>query len=470
MHLEITNTLGIIRSATVEEISWVRDFLTVDVEVFNGNRKEERSSTEAFSLFDELLGTFPAGFGATLPKLAESAGFEVVVEDTRESVCAIDLDRAHVPWLRDYQWERLKDLVLRGPGILQGVGGSGKTEIMIALTRVLPCEWLYLVNRAELVKQTAERYRLRTGETAGVFEHGGWRKGTCNFTVASFQAVASADRRDQKGYAPKRRGDGTIASLFTEVEGLMVDECHALGAEGMFNTAQHFTAAYHRKGVSATALDREPRERLRIMGALGPIIAEITPKDMESLGVLTPARIRMVPLEQWCSIELSDWREVYSALVLTSERRNALVVAMVERALKPCLVFANELAHGRDLVQRILADGLRVEMVSGSDSTDDRTRKKERLASGETDVLVTTVVFQEGVDIPELASVVVATGQESSVATLQRLFRGTRKHESKPYFELWDVFDRGHHWTEKHAHGRAEAYESRGYTVQLGWD
>ena len=87
-----------------------------------------------------------------------------------------------------------------------------------------------------------------------------------------------------------------------------------------------------------------------------------------------------------------------------------------------------------------------------------------KLKAGVLDVCVSSAVFQDGVNVPNLASVVVATGYKSTIATLQRLGRGSRVTEDKTTFEVWDIADEGA-FGSKHTEARHKAYTREGYDV-----
>ena len=93
-----------------------------------------------------------------------------------------------------------------------------------------------------------------------------------------------------------------------------------------------------------------------------------------------------------------------------SRARNRALVVAAERAAKPGLVFVREKKHGKILVEQIRKAGLNAEFVWGEKNTSQRDEAIRKLEDGELDVIVCSVVFQTGTDIPSLRSLVIGTG------------------------------------------------------------
>lgn len=453
MKLSRANSWARVLEGDRAECRWLHEYVSCrDVRFVGGGPPD----TEIFSMFDPVSGIFAAGLVPLIVKGAAADGVKVEVVDERgPAPCQLNLT-ADLSWLRDYQLATVTAAAQAGRGLIKAPTGSGKTEVGIALTRVIDCEWLFLVHRTGLVEQFARRYSQRTGERVGRVANGVWTPGTCNITVASFQTLTNAlkDRTSCGG------------ELIRAIGGLIIDESHAQPADTFYEVTQSFRGAYYRFGLSSTPLNRMEKDSLRTIGAIGPVVHRIPTQLLIERGVLSRASITMVPCVQ--EGDGGDYREVYAKLVSGSASRNELVVDLASLARKPALVFVQHIKHGKALAKLLSKAGLKVQFVNGSDEVEQREREVKRLVAGDTEVLVTTSVFQEGIDIPELASVVNASGGASEVAALQRLGRGMRACADKGNeFEAWDVLDLGQTWLEKHSKARRRAYESEGHVVRL---
>lgn len=436
--------------ATDEERRWLREYLSFDDEKGRFKRRHHGGDGK-IHLYSSINDTFPAGFFSLVASAGAREGFKVEGADKR-LVRSFD-PNADLSWLRPYQLAAVDAVHQRARGILWMPTGSGKTEVACALVKSCQCRWLFLVHRAGLMDQAAERWKLRTGLPVGRIGEGEWS--VERYTVATFQTLYS------------RLATPECAALLDSVEGVIIDEAHTLPADSFWRVVMRLKNAFWRVGMSGTPLARGDKRSLLTIAATGPVIYRIKPEVLIQAGVLSKPKIRLTPVSQ--GSEKPTWQGVYGECIVRSPKRNSTIVAQAKRAQKPCLVFVKEIAHGRELEKRLRSAGLNSEFVWGTDSVEERKAAVRRLVHGDTDVLVASVIFNEGIDIPELRSVVIASGGKSVIAALQRIGRGMRVQRDaagnviKDTFEVFDVADKGCRWLERHTRARLRAYSGEGY-------
>jgi superfamily II DNA or RNA helicase len=448
--LEIGNVYTRVPQATDEEKSWLREYLVFEAKAgFRGGQYRPPEKIRLFSLVSE---EFPTGMLRMVRRAAPDEGFQLQEQDTRIVPCVPD-PTADLSWLRWYQLEAVEAVVKMRRGLIKLPTAAGKTEPAVALPLRLPCDWLFLVHRGPLLDQAAERFENRTGLVAGRIGEGTWDPKP-RFTVATYQTLYKALKGEKAG--------GPVHQFLAAFGGFVGDECHTMAADSFWQVVMAI-GAYYRVGLSATPLERGDRRSVLTIAATGPVIYKQKNSTLQAEGVLSKPTIWMVPVYQ--ESVASTFQGVYGELIVRSTLRNKAIVEVAKKAEKPCLVFVKEISHGRALTKRLGKAGLNAEFIWGAGSTHQRKNVVERLVRGDLDVLVCSVIFQEGVDIPELRSVVIGAGGRSTIATLQRIGRGMRVAEGKDTFEVWDIADRGNRWLERHAKIRAKSYEGEGHTV-----
>lgn len=461
MWLEIGNISTKLARSTAEELDWLVEYLS-----FTDGSFKARGAR--ICLFNNFNRTFPSGFVSMVCKAAQEEGMSVQVIDHRVAPMQHDA-AADLVWLRDYQVGAVDTVVKRKRGILWLPTGAGKTEVLVGLTRALPGKWLALVHRSQLVDEIANRYELRSpGLEVGRVMEGGWDiPPDATLVGATFQSINAALERglEDNGDPDYLRA----VALLEWADGIVVDECHTLPAQSFYRVVNMAKNAYYRVGLSGTPLARGDRRSLYAIAALGPVLYRVKTQLLVDRGVLARPTVRLVTVEQ--ESDRPTWQGVYGECVVRSKVRNATLVNMVLRAEKPGFVFVKQTAHGKELTKMLGAAGIKAEFIWGTHSVDYRKRNIKRLTQGHFDVLVCSNVFQEGIDVPSLRSVVVGDGGKSVIATLQRLGRGMRVEkdgagntvEGGDQFEVWDVRDKGNKWLERHTRERMKAYAGEGF-------
>lgn len=474
MWIAIENLHSTVVKASDDETSWLGEYLSFrDNSAFFKNRGRGRKVSEKVHLFNAWNQSFPTGLLPLVAKAAPAEGFEFKVVDKRPPAPARDTT-ADLGWLRDYQLTAIDRVDEFKRGILWMPTGAGKTEVAAGLTLAYPVPWLFLVHRAGLMDMAAKRYELRTKMKAGRIGEGEWTEGDGNLVCATFQSVVAGVKKKDPRYL----------ALLQSARGVMFDEAHVLPAGTFYNIALMTPNALYRVGLSGTPLARGDNRSTMAIAAIGTVIYRIRTELLIERGVLARPTIHMVQVN-----ERSDnptWQGVYGAAIVRSAHRHRHVIEACKRAEKPGLLFVKEISHGKSLVKMLLKAGIQADFVWGNHSTEYRNARVRDLVKGKLDILVCSVVFQEGVDIPELRSAVFASGGKSIIAALQRLGRGMRVERDaagnvlKNTFQAWDIADNGcgciddrhprdqHQgckWLAKHTRERVKAYSSEGHTV-----
>ena len=461
MWIEIGQTLCRVTNASSDEQAWIQKYLSFEDTRWRGQRRGTR-----ISLFSSVKGTFPGGLLPLVMDAAGRDGMKVELLDKRVQRITPD-PSADLSWLRDYQLDAVEACCRHKRGIIRSPTASGKGDMIVGVVKRLPGRWLFLVHRDNLVSQQGKRYARLTGAVPNEVVGGdalAWRmiKGLNLMTLQSLAAGLRADKAAAK-------------EALSELDGIIVDECHVAPADVYYSAIQSCPAEY-RLGFSGTPLDRGDNRSLMAIACLGKVIYSIKPQLLIERGYLAAPSITMVTVKQKSLVKFGPslaaraaaYHDIYDELIMDSDVRNQAVVDLVKQAPKPCMVFVTKIEHGRTLVSALRQAQVATEFVWGDKRKEAREAAVERLERGDSACLVASVVFQEGVDIPSLASVVVASGGKSVIAALQRVGRGMRTDQGrKAEFAVFDVLDVGSPMLERHARRRMNTYVREGYQTTI---
>ena len=125
------------------------------------------------------------------------------------------------------------------------------------------------------------------------------------------------------------------------------------------------------------------------------------------------------------------------------------------------------LSQGRNILRYIEQGDGYAEFYHGSHPTSARNRALKRLGQGRLPILISSVIFEERVDIPAIGCLVLAGGYRAQHKTLQRVGRGLRAAEGKSHVVVIDFLDRHSERLEKHSRSRLAAYRKAGFEVEI---
>ena len=102
------------------------------------------------------------------------------------------------------------------------------------------------------------------------------------------------------------------------------------------------------------------------------------------------------------------------------------------------LGFCVSVAHARFMAHEFVRRGLPAVAVSADTPTDEREAALRNLRDGTVNVVFCVDLFNEGVDVPQVDTVLFLRPTESALVFLQQLGRGLRRTENKPCLTVLD--------------------------------
>ena len=332
--------------------------------------------------------------------------------------------------LRDYQVETINKF-LESPQCLQEVAtGAGKTIITATLSHL--CEklgrTLVIVPNKSLVTQTEEDY-INVGLDVGVY-FGDRKELNKTHTICTWQSLNVLDKKS-KNYEDAY----TLADFLEGVETIIIDEVHQAKAEVLKKLlTQNLKNAPVRWGLTGT-IPKEQFEFQSILASIGPVINQISAKELQDKGVLSACHVNVVQLVDLK--EYKGYQEELKYLVSNPDR--------VEYLGKLCnkikeegntLILVDRISAG-NLLQELIPDSV---FIKGDVKVKDRKEQYDEVKEADKKVIIATYgVAAVGINIPRIFNLVLIEPGKSFVRVIQSIGRGIRKAEDKDFVQIWDI-------------------------------
>jgi superfamily II DNA or RNA helicase/HKD family nuclease len=286
---------------------------------------------------------------------------------------------------------------------------------------------LFVAHRAEILQQALRTFRevLRDAQFGQLLADGR-EPDSHDHLFASIDSLSSRE---------------TVARLGAEYwHGVVVDECHRLGGE-RFDRFIRAVQPHWLLGLTATPErtdgqliaqhfdarpDGGPTVELRLWQALD--LQLLTPFEYFACDDATD--LRQVPWDQ------PGEAAALAALLVGNHARARLVLREWQRLTSDprssrALVFCVSVAHAEFMTDQLNAAGLPAQCITGTSDAEQRRSAPQRLASGELCALVTVDLYNEGVDLPWVDTLLMLRPTQSALLFQQQLGRGLRLSEGK---------------------------------------
>ena len=332
--------------------------------------------------------------------------------------------------LRDYQVEVINNFLANPQSLQEVATGAGKTIITATLSSITETygRSLVIVPNKSLVTQTEDDY-INCGLDVGVY-FGDRKELGRTHTICTWQSLNILDKRHKYG--------DDVLSLAEFLEGVatvIVDEVHQAKAEVLKNLlTRNLRNAPIRWGLTGT-IPKEKFEFEAIHAGLGPVIGQISAKELQDKGVLSECHVNIVQLID--TPVHSNYQEELKYLVTNDSR-----VEYLGRLLNKIKVSGNTLI----LVDRISAGEKLQELIEGSTfvkgdvKLKDRKQAYDEINEGTNHVVIATYgVAAVGINIPRIFNLVLIEPGKSFVRVIQSIGRGVRKAKDKDFVQIWDL-------------------------------
>ena len=319
--------------------------------------------------------------------------------------------------------------------------GTGKTVVAALDYRRLRnagtvSRLLFVAHREEILSQSLAVFRhvLRDG-SFGEFLVGGQRPATWNHVFASVQSLAQLD----------------LAQLSSEhFDMVIVDEFH----HTMAPSYERLLGYLHPVVLLGLTATPERTDGLDVRSWFGGRTAvELRIWEALERGLLSPFQYfgsyDGVDLDavrwQRGSYDVGELSRIYTG---NHARARLILQQVMDRIAEPgrmrALGFCVSIAHAEFMADRFRAAGVPSMAITSRSAVQERDQALRRLADRSLNVLFTVDLFNEGIDLPVIDTVLFLRPTESATIFLQQLGRGLRLAEDKPCLTVLDFVGSQH--------------------------
>lgn len=326
---------------------------------------------------------------------------------------------------------RHKNLVVAATGTGKTVLAALDYQSLIKTPGHLP-RLLFVAHRKEILLQARATFRavLKNGEFGELWADG--QKPTAwNHVFASVQSLAGKAALDE---FPS-----------DQFEIIIIDEFHHAKAKTYRSVIAHFEPSEF-LGLTATP-ERSDGFRVQDEFFGGRIASELRLWDAMDSGLLAP--FHYFGIGEDTDYSKLEWKsgsydqKKLSNLITGNEIRDRLVLREIREKISDplsmkALIFCASIEHAEHILELFNKQGVRVDLVTGSTEKTARAKSIVDLRHGEIQGIVAVDVFNEGIDIPEVDTVIMLRPTESPVVFLQQLGRGLRLAKDKSVVTVLD--------------------------------
>jgi len=359
--------------------------------------------------------------------------------------------------LRDYQLTVINNFLSHPQALQEVATGAGKTIITATLSKIVEPfgRSLVIVPNKSLVTQTEDDYR-NCGLDVGVY-FGDRKELGKTHTICTWQSLNILEKKFKDG-----TGVLSLAEFLDGVSTVIVDEVHQAKAEVLKNIlTRNLRNAPIRWGLTGT-IPKEDFAFQSILASLGPVIGNVTAKELQDKGVLSNCHVNVCQM-----IDLQVFRDYQSELkyLVTDKERIEYIANLLNKIAKSgnTLILVDRISAGEKL-KELIPDST---FISGAVKVKDRKEVYDEINEATNMTIIATYgVAAVGINVPRIFNLVLFEPGKSFVRVIQSIGRGVRKAKDKDFVQVWDITSTCK-YAKKHLTERKKFYKDAQYPFTI---
>jgi len=221
---------------------------------------------------------------------------------------------------------------------------------------------------------------------------------------------------------------------FADVYDIEVEDTHCFFANDILvHNCQHWSSqtcqiisensinALYRWALSATP-KRDQEDDILIDACFGKTVANINASYLIKHKFLVPPVIRFFTIDNKFSTKKINYANIYKEAIVENIYRNKVIATAAENFLKEgrnILILCKQISHGK-ILEKMIEGSV---FLHGEHSGKKRKEHLDKMRLGEPRVTISSVIFDEGIDVRALDTLILAGSGKSSTRALQRVGR-----------------------------------------------
>ena len=333
------------------------------------------------------------------------------------------LDRAN---LRDYQIDAIKCGIKNRLGIINLAANAGKSRCIAGIISAFPqSQFLVLAHRIDILTELQETFdEFLTMQ---------------NYELSTFQSAKKYD--------------------LIQFNGVLVDEVQTVAANTFYKIVSSCVNANIRLGFSATP-KRSDGKDYYIEAAVGKPIIKLEQSKLIEKGISVKPKIYLIPYK----VDFIDDKSYSRAedMLINDKKRNQIIADLCKNRNEVMILF-RRIDHGK-ILHNLIPDSV---YIDGNDIKSKRDKIKKDFKKGKIKVLLSSNIFDTGVNLNNIKTLILAWAGKSPFGLTQKIGRALRNCKGKDSVDIFCFAELGNRYFEQHTKIRVDELTKEGYDIEI---
>jgi superfamily II DNA or RNA helicase len=389
--------------------------------------------------------------------------------------------------LMDHQIEGLKTCAKKDPnglhvneiGTLFYTTGSGKTELICGIAKLLNCPTVIVAEETVVVDQIKQRLELRDViNDVGVFYAGQSPDGQliCVGSLASLMSPTKIKRkknekqevyeRKVKAYKTRLKHHQAYRKILDKCELLMVDEADKAATNKQYRKLiLQYTNSRYLYGFTGTLpMEEDELDRLNLQEVMGSVIAKSDRRYLEKIGRIIPVKYIMTVFGENNKDDKSAFDIAVKELIEQNIKLHNKIKQIIDNIKNDnFLVLVENLELGRSL-EEIIPNS---KFIYGTTPKKVRNKALKEFEDKKLRILIGSKILKRGLDLKGgVDNLILCASSKKDSDLEQKVGRAVRLN-SRGWARVFDFMFINNHYLYKHSRRRLKRMVQLGYPTMV---